>query len=138
MTNPKWVVRFMLNTLLCDTRPKHGESMRLLSEEDFNTEEEALKHYYEKRAVNKYGGAPTHVVCYPVFVADYVPAKIPSKWCDECGEPIHLAEEGEEGTKDEGYTDLPNGDFCSKACFRNAFQGRSEDDNYDEERYYED
>lgn len=38
MGSPKYVVRFMLNRLLCDPRAR-GESMRLLSEDAFNTEE---------------------------------------------------------------------------------------------------
>lgn len=136
MDNSKWVVKFMLNKLLCDTRSR-GPSMQLLSEDAFNTEEEALKHYREKRAVIRFGGSPTHVVCYPVYVENYTPERIPSCYCDECGEAIYLEEAPEDGTtSDDGFTDLPNGNFCSKACFRNSFQ--SHDDDYDEEPHYED
>jgi hypothetical protein len=138
--NPKYVVKLMLNTLLCDIRPSRGASMRLIDESAFDTEAEALKHYNERKTLNRFGaGSDAHVVCYPVFEPNYYPTPIPTSYCDECGEPIYTEEAGEDGTgADEGYTDLPNGNFCSKACFRNNFQDRSEDDSYDEDRYEDD
>jgi hypothetical protein len=131
MGNPRYVVKYMLNTLLLDVRTR-GPSMRLISEDAFNTEEEALAFYRERKTVNAFGaGSDAHVVCYPVYVEDHTPTPIPSGYCDSCGEPYFLKEAGEGGEEDLGFTDLPNGNFCSRACFRNAFQDASEDDNHD-------
>lgn len=124
----RWVVRYMLNTLLCDTRSR-GAAMRLLDESPFDNEDEAIAYYRERRAMNKYGaGSNAHVVCYPVYVEAYEATHIPKHYCDNCGE----------GFDDEAYTEV-NGDFCSRTCFRNNFQASDEeDDHYDEEPSYED
>lgn len=122
-----WLVKIRQNLTACDTVFRGGPTQRTMSEHVFETESEALKFYNQCKTNLKFAGVAGQYVTFPVSHEEY---KTHSHFCDECGEGFSLQEPREDNPADEGhlgYSDLPNGNFCSRACFRNSFQRESEE-----------
>jgi hypothetical protein len=121
-----WVVLIRQNLTACDTIHRGPNTQRTLSEHVFDTEDEALKFYEGQRVMLKFAGLAGQYVTYPVSHESYTPS---THFCDECCKGFTVDE------NDPGFSDLPNGNFCSRTCFRNSFQSNRND--YDEP-YHED
>ena len=137
-----WLVKIRQNLTACDTVFRGSSTQRTLSEHLFETEEEAEKFFREQKARMKFAGLAGEYATFPVTVDESY--KVPTSFCDHCGEGFSLPEPREDNPNDEshlGYTDLPNGNFCSRACFRNSFQNERNvygEDNYEEDYYADD
>lgn len=126
-----WVVMIRQNLTACDVIHRGPHTQRTLSEHVFESEPEAMKFYEEQKNFCRLTGSGMYAT-YPTTHESFT---VHTHTCDYCGERFSLEKDGD-GHEDLGFTDLPNGDFCSRGCFRNSFQSSREAD-YDEP-YYED
>lgn len=116
----KYLVQICQNLTACDTILRGPRTTRIISEELFDTEEEAIQRYNSHKSMFRFAGLAGQYCSYPKEVeSDY---KIFPHRCDECGE----------GFESENYLGV-SGDYCSRTCFRNSFQRAS---SYEED-YYE-
>lgn len=115
----KYLVQIKQDLTACDTIAR-GLLNRTISEQLFDSENDALKFYESTKNGFKFAGLAGQYVTYPQSVSiDYQLFKHRCECCDV-------------GFNESPYTDL-NGDFCSKACFRNNYQ---DSHSYDDEPYY--
>lgn len=131
-----WLVQVRQNLTACDTIFRGRSTQRTLAEYVFETENEAMVFYNAQKTATRFAGVAGQYVTFPTFHEEY---KTHSHFCDECGEGFSLPEPREDNPADEGhlgYSDLPNGNFCSRACFRSSFQ--KERNVYGEDVYEED
>lgn len=130
-----WLVQIRQNLTACDTIFRGRSTQRTLSEHVFPNEGEATKFYLEQKSALRFSGLAGQYVTYPMSHESY---ETHSHFCDECGEGFSLPEPREDNPNDEGhlgYSDLLNGNFCSRQCFRNSYQTKSFDE---EDNYYDD
>lgn len=123
-----WVVLIRQNLTACDTVFRGRHTQRTLSEHVFKTEVEALAFYNQEKSMLRFAGLAGQYVAYPTSHESFVAH---THTCEHCNERFSL--DGD----DPGLTDL-DGDFCSRACFRNNFQESRSEDRYDDDRYSDD
>lgn len=117
----RFLVEARQNLTACDTY-QTGLTDRTLSQHVFDNRDEAEKFFLKAKNMLKFAGLEGQYYTYPRDIPDEF--ELHKFFCDQCGE----------GFSNEAYTAL-DGDFCSKACFRNSYQNRN---SYNDEPDYED
>lgn len=122
----------MINLTAGDTRwTGRGSTQRFVSEEAFDTEDEAMANYRKHKAMMRFAGSAGMYFTFPVRVENYVPTPTFDKHCECCGEGIE--------PENDSYTEIHGYDYCSKSCLTSSQSSDDGDDGtFDDEPYYDD
>ncbi len=115
----KWIVQVKQDLTACDTVFRRGPTQRLISQESFDTEGQAMSYYLGQKNIFRFAGLAGQYVTYP---QQREPEEVFEHHCDECGQGIPK--------EDDAYIGIRGADFCSKSCLNTD---RSEPEVFDDQ-----